>query len=418
MIRICTKVPTTNQSFEHHPHSFSDQILDLSMLAKEGYFNSTQHLSQGECFHSQTLNAFMDKGRDAWTEARSIITNLLDEKTATLRDSSLKDQVLCAQSDATMLLPAQIGDYTDFYSSRYHATNVGTMFRGKENALKENWLTIPIGYHGRASSVVVSGTDLHRPNGQIKKPDVPPVLGPSNRVDFEIEMGFFVGKGNTLGQPIRMDNARDHIFGLVVMNDWSARDIQFWEYVPLGPFGGKNFGTTISPWVVTLDALESFQLPNQEQDPKPLEYLTHSKDTDSKTSSSDGGLKCFDINLELSIKTKEMKEPSLISTSNAKYLYWNFEQQLVHHSITGCNMRAGDLCGSGTISGPDPKEYGSMLELSWNMQKPLTLSDGSKRCFLNDGDEVNIQGFCQGDGYRIGFGDCKGTVLPAVPLSK
>jgi len=304
-----------------------------------------------------------------------------------------------------MELPCSIGDYTDFYSSRYHATNVGIMFRGKDNALQPNWLHLPVGYHGRASSVVVSGTDIKRPNGQLAPDLKTPSWGPCKLMDFELEMACFVGAGNKLGEPITMANANDHIFGLTTMNDWSARDIQKWEYVPLGPFGAKNFGTTISPWIVTLEALEPFKVDNEEQkDPAPLPYLKEPEGSK---------LECYDIKLDVTVQSSEMKEPSVVSKSNAKYLYWNFKQQLVHHTVTGCNMRPGDLLGSGTISGPEEAEYGSMLELCWKGTKEIPMNDGSIRKFLRDGDEVNMVGYCQGDGYRIGFGDCKGRVLPA-----
>lgn len=305
-----------------------------------------------------------------------------------------------------MRMPCTIGDYTDFYSSRYHAYNVGVMFRGHENALQPNWTHLPVGYHGRASSVVVSGTPLHRPKGQLV-PNPPaeqvPSHGPCRLLDIELEMACFVGSGNEMGSTMSMDEAGDSIFGLTTMNDWSARDIQKWEYVPLGPFGAKNFGTTISPWIVTLEALEPFLIENQKQEPTPLPYMQETKPT---------GLQCYDISLQVLIKGDEMKEFEELALSNAKYLYWNFKQQLVHHTVSGCNMRPGDLLGSGTISGPEVHEFGSMLEQCWKGTRDITLPSGATRKFLKDGDEVNIKGFCQGDGYRIGFGDCKGKILP------
>lgn len=382
-------------------------VLDLNVLANAGLLTGT-HLGDGSTLKETTLNSFMSLGRPAWKELRAILTNLLSANTTTLRDNDeLKGQSLHEQEKVTMLLPARIGDYTDFYSSRYHAFNVGTMFRGKDNALQPNWTHLPVGYHGRASSVVVSGTPMIRPKGQLC-PDIkkaPPVHGTCKLMDFELEMAFLVGgQGNKLGEPITMDNAEDHIFGLVVMNDWSARDIQKWEYVPLGPFGGKNFGTTIGAWIVTLEALEPFKIPNQVQEPTPLPYLQEEKDTE---------LSAYDIKLQVTLKGDDMKETAVISNSNAKYLYWNFKQQLVHHSVTGCNMRTGDLLGSGTISGPKDTEYGSMLELCWKGTKPLQLADDVTRKFLKNNDEVNMVGYCQGDGYRIGFGDCKGKVVPA-----
>jgi fumarylacetoacetase len=304
-----------------------------------------------------------------------------------------------------MHLPADIGDYTDFYSSREHAFNVGTMFRGPENALMPNWVHLPVGYHGRASSVVVSGTPIRRPNGQTRPDlDKPPVFGPCKLLDIELEMAYFIGPGNTHGQPITTSEASNHIFGMVLMNDWSARDIQKWEYVPLGPFLAKNFGTTISPWVVTMDALKPFACPNPVQDPKPFDYLTH----DDNYS--------FDINLEVGLRAPSMDVPTVISRTNFKYMYWTMKQQLVHHTVTGCNLRPGDLMGSGTISGKSPDSYGSLLELCWKGTKTIPLANGETRKFLQDGDEVVLSGYCQGDGHRIGFGDCRGTILPALPL--
>lgn len=303
-----------------------------------------------------------------------------------------------------MELPVQIGDYTDFYSSREHATNVGTMFRGKDNALQPNWLHIPVGYHGRSSSVVVSGTDLHRPMGQTKADDADkPSFGPSRLVDFELEMGFFVSGGNDLGSTLCMKDAEEHIWGLALVNDWSARDIQKWEYVPLGPFLAKNFGTSISPWIVTPEALSPFRAEGPKQtDPEVLDYLKPERPDLT-----------YDINLEVLLKGEKMDEPHKICTSNFKYLYWSMAQQLVHHSITGCNMRTGDLLASGTISGPTENSYGSMLELSWRGSKPLKFPNGEERKFLQDGDSVILTGWAQGNGYRVGFGTCEGKVLPA-----
>jgi fumarylacetoacetase len=305
----------------------------------------------------------------------------------------------------TMVRPAVIGDYTDFYSSRDHATNVGTMFRGKENALMPNWLHLPVGYHGRASSVVVSGTPIRRPKGQTKADDAPaPSHTPCRLLDFELEMAFFVGPGNELGEPITMDKAEDHIFGVVVMNDWSARDIQKWEYVPLGPFGAKNFGTTISPWVVTMEALEPFRCQGEAQtEPPALPYLQQP------------GPQGYDIELEVGIQSKDAEEPFTVCKSNLKNLYWSMAQQLVHHSVTGCNMQPGDLLGSGTISGPTRDTFGSMLEISWRGTTPVDMPDGTQRKFILDGDTVTMRGVCQGDGYKIGFGPCDGTILPAHP---
>ncbi|BES94468.1 DUF1969 [Nesidiocoris tenuis] len=306
--------------------------------------------------------------------------------------------------DATMHLPAQIGDYTDFYSSMNHAYNVGCMFRDPDNALLPNWKHLPVGYHGRASSVVVSGTPVVRPNGQVcPEGATSPEFRPSSLMDFELEMAFFVGGPPTkLGQRIGINEADKHIFGMVIMNDWSARDIQKWEYVPLGPFLSKSFGTTISPWVVTMDALAPFIVANTPQDPEPLPYLRHSDPFN------------FDINLSVSITPEKSGVKSTVCRSNFKYMYWTQKQQLTHHTIAGCNVNPGDLMASGTISGPDESSYGSMLELCWKGTKPVPLKDGSTRKFLQDGDEVTIEGFCLGEGYRVGFGECRGKLLPAI----
>ncbi|CAG9766225.1 unnamed protein product [Ceutorhynchus assimilis] len=315
------------------------------------------------------------------------------------------DLAFILQSEAKMHLPATIGDYTDFYSSIHHATNVGIMFRDKNNALMPNWKYIPVGYHGRASSVVISGTPIHRPHGQTLVIDgAPPVFGTSKLMDFELEMAFFVGGSNKLGEPISAQNAHKHIFGFVVMNDWSARDIQKWEYVPLGPFTAKNLGTTISPWVVTTLALEPFIVDNFPQDPEPFPYLKHSDNFN------------FDISLQVDITPKDSPVSTTVCRSNFKYLYWTAKQQLAHHTITGCNVNPGDLMGSGTISGETSDSFGSLLELSWKGTKPLTLQDGTKRKFLQDGDTVTMKGVCEGDGYNVGFGSCVGQLLPAREL--
>uniref|UniRef100_A0A7N6AVN5 Fumarylacetoacetase n=1 Tax=Anabas testudineus TaxID=64144 RepID=A0A7N6AVN5_ANATE len=362
--------------------AIGDLILDLSVI--KSFFQGPVISKYQNVFDQPTLNAFMALGYEAWREARRTLQVLLSATESTLRDDvSLQSRAFVHQSTATMHLPADIGDYTDFYSSRDHATNVGIMFRGKENALMPNWLRLPVGYHGRASSVVVSGTPIRRPSGQMRpEATKPPVFGPSKQLDIELEMAFFVGGGNTLGEPIPISKAHEHIFGMTLMNDWSARDIQAWEYVPLGPFLGKNFGTTISPWVVPMEALLPFIEPNPIQDPEPLPYLQHH---DAYT---------FNINLF--------------------YMYWTMKQQLAHHTVNGCNVRPGDLLASGTISGPDPESFGSMLELSWRGSKSINLGQGQTRTFLEDGDEVTITGYCQGDGFRVGFGSCLGTILPAL----
>lgn len=300
-----------------------------------------------------------------------------------------------------MLLPVAIGDYTDFYSSKEHATNVGVMFRDPANALLPNWLWIPVGYHGRSSSVVVSGTDFHRPKGQIKpNEEEDPILAPSRQVDFELEMGFITFDGKPLGDSISMEESDDYIFGLCLFNDWSARDIQKWEYVPLGPFLGKNFVSTMSAWIVTLDALQPFRIESPLQSPAVLPYLLGS------------GSDAYDIHLNVAISTDANQE-TVVSQSNFKYMYWSMSQQLAHHTINGCNIRSGDLMGSGTISGPSEGSYGSMLELAWKGTKPITLVDGTQRRFIQDGDTVIMRGYCQKDAIRIGFGEVKAKLLPA-----
>jgi len=377
--------------------AIGNEVLDLSVLADRG-------LLSGTAFREPTLNAFMALGRPAWREARQSLTRLLRHDEPTLRDDSgLRDAAFHPMTGVEMLLPATIGDYTDFYSSREHATNVGTMFRGPDNALQENWLHLPVGYHGRTSSVVVSGTDVRRPKGQTKADDAEsPSYGPSRLMDFELEMGFFVGPGNALGEPIPIEEAAEHIFGMVLLNDWSARDIQKWEYVPLGPFLGKNFGTSISPWVVTMDALEPFRCSGPAQDdPEPLDYLKNSGDC------------AYDIPLEVLLQSEKMDTPETIATSNFKYLYWSICQQLAHHTVNGCNAQPGDLLGSGTISGPDKHERGSMLELSWRGTETVELSNGETRKFLADGDTVIMRGHCEANGVRIGFGEVSGKLLAA-----
>lgn len=383
--------------------AIGEMVLDLALLEERGFFTG-RNLGGKRVFNRPALNDFMALGRPAWREARQVIQHLLRDDNPALRDDAeLRPLALVPQKDVQMGLPAEIGDYTDFYSSRQHATNVGTMFRGQEKALQPNWLHMPVAYHGRASSVVVSGTDLRRPYGQTIAPGAEePLFEPSREMDFELEVGYFVGPGNELGRSIPIDEAADHIFGLVLVNDWSARDIQRWEYRPLGPFLAKNLATSISPWVVTLEALEPFRCPGPEQDPQPLPYL-HSP-----------GEGAFDIQLEVHLESQEMTEPAVISHSNYRYLYWNMAQQLAHHTITGCNMRPGDLLASGTISGPTPDSYGSLLELAWRGTRPITLPGGQQRAFLEDGDRVTLTGWCQGDGYWVGFGEVTGSILPAA----
>lgn len=379
-----------------------DYVIDLSLLEKKGYLKEFVPEDEGEVFSGNSLNKFMGLKKGVISDVRKRIQTLMRNDCDEMKnkDSFLK-KLLTPIEDCRMLLPVEIGDYTDFYSSKEHATNVGIMFRGKENALMPNWLHLPVAYHGRASSIVVSGTDVIRPKGQTKADDEEiPHFGPSKLLDFELEMGFFIGKGNELGKAVPVKKAQDHIFGFVLVNDWSARDIQKWEYVPLGPFLAKNFATSISPWIVTLEALEPFKIDRQKQDPKPLPYLRST------------GEWHYDINLEVSIRCAGTNDFVVISKSNFKHLYWDICQQLAHHTVTGCNLRTGDLLASGTISGPASDSFGSLLELTWKGTKPLNLASGETRRFLMDGDTLRITGWCQGKNYRIGFGEVTGKILP------
>ncbi|MBP0637148.1 MULTISPECIES: fumarylacetoacetase [unclassified Cupriavidus] len=379
--------------------AIGDQILDLAALDDAGLLPAA---AKGT-FAAATLNRFIALGKSTWGETRKRLTALLSGEDAALRDNAaLRDKALVPMSAAALHLPVDIPGYTDFYSSKEHATNVGRMFRDPDNALLPNWLEIPIGYNGRASSVVVSGTPLHRPNGQIKLPnEARPVFSACRKLDFELEMGFIVGKESALGEPVSTADAPAHMFGMVLLNDWSARDIQQWEYVPLGPFNSKGFGTSISPWVVTMDALEPFRRDNPEQSPQPLPYLQQQDKN------------AYDIALEVSLQPEGAPAPSTICRTNFKAMYWTMAQQLAHHTVSGCNVRVGDLMGSGTISGTTPDSYGSMLELTRNGAEPVTLADGSQRGFLQDGDSVIMTGYCQGEGYRVGFGTVAGKILPA-----
>lgn len=379
--------------------AIGDQVLDLDALDQAGLLPEA---ARGT-FAAASLNRFIALGQPVWSETRRRLTALLSGADAALRDNAaLRGQALVPMAAATLHLPVEIPGYTDFYSSKEHATNVGRMFRDPDNALLPNWLEIPIGYNGRASSVVVSGTPLHRPNGQIKLPnEARPVFSACRKLDFELEMGFIVGKPSALGEPVSTADAPAHMFGMVLLNDWSARDIQQWEYVPLGPFNSKGFGTSISPWVVTMEALEPFRRDNPVQSPEPLPYLQQQ------------GRNAYDIALEVALQPEGAAAPSTICRTNFKAMYWTMAQQLAHHTVSGCNVRVGDLMGSGTISGTTPDSYGSLLELTRNGAEPLTLADGSQRSFLQDGDDVIMTGYCQGDGYRVGFGTVSGKILPA-----
>ncbi|MCM4152150.1 fumarylacetoacetase [Arenibacter sp. N53] len=382
-----------------------DYAIDLGALHQLGYFKDIPLTD--DIFLQDTLNDFISDGKKTWRLVRNRISEIFDITNNVLKNNDdHKSIVLFTMDEIEMQLPVQIGDYTDFYSSKEHATNVGKMFRDPENALLPNWLHIPVGYHGRSSSIVPSGTAVRRPMGQTLPTGADqPIFGPSKLVDFELEMAFITTDANVLGEPIPVDEAENYIFGMVLFNDWSARDIQKWEYVPLGPFLAKNFASSISPWIVTLDALEPFRVGSPVQTPKPLPYLQQT------------GKKGFDINLEVSIKPEGGKATT-VTKSNFKYMYWTMAQQLAHHTINGCKVNSGDMMGSGTISGPTPDTYGSMLELTWRGEKPLTLEDGSTRKFIEDYDTVAITGYCQKDNVRIGFGEVSTKLLPVFQPKK
>ncbi len=374
-----------------------ESIVDLAVLDELSYFDELD-LPAG-IFRKRYLNDFMALGKEKTRAFRQLLMRLLGEDRKDVRSQAW--HFLHPIEKVELLLPVKVGDYTDFYSSIEHATNVGKMFRDPENALLPNWRHMPVGYHGRASSIVVSGTPVRRPRGQMMPAGADqPVFGPSRLLDFELEMGFVIGQGNEMGVAISTAEAEQHIFGLMLFNDWSARDIQKWEYVPLGPFLGKNFASSVSPWIVTLEALEPFRVEGPVQEPSVLPYLQFE------------GKRNYDIQLEVEI-VAESGASKVVSRSNFKYMYWNMCQQLAHHTINGCNMRVGDICASGTISGPDPGSYGSMLEITWRGTKPVQMPDGSERKFLQDGDTVVMRGFAEKDGLRIGFGEVSGKVLPA-----
>lgn len=379
--------------------AIGDGIIDLPILQEGGYLNDLG--LPLEIFVRPYLNDFLTLGREKIRAVRNRVSKLLSHDNDTL-PSSVRKKVLIAQASVQMLLPIRVANYTDFYSSEEHAINVGSIFRDPKNPLLPNWKHLPVGYHGRASSIVVSGTDIHRPKGQIKSPDkAGPEFSATRKLDFELELAFVTCGENRLGHSIAVDKAEDYIAGFVLYNDWSARDIQQWEYVPLGPFSGKNFASTISPWLVTLDALEPFRVSGPPQEPEVLPYL------------KSAGKKNFDIVLEVTLQPQGGEETVLCRT-NARYLYWNINQQLAHQAANGCNVQVGDLYASGTISGPSPGSFGSMLELSWNGEKPLNMPDGTQRTFLLDGDTVNMRAYAERDGVRIGFGNCKGKILPPL----
>jgi len=374
-------------------------VLDLWALAQECRID----VVEPGVFAQTSLNAFMALGPRVWTKTRARIGELLSAEHPELRDNDeLRKRALVPMADVQLHLPFAVAGYTDFYSSKEHATNVGVMFRGKDNALQPNWLHMPIGYNGRASTVVVSGTKVRRPRGQLKPPNVEaPSFGPCKRLDFELEIGVVIGQSSRMGEMLTEAQAEEMIFGFVLLNDWSARDIQQWEYVPLGPFQAKAFATSISPWIVTREALEPFRVQGPEQHPAPLPYLRQARSNN------------YDLELDVGLRAAEMNEVQTICRTNFKYMYWSSVQQLVHHASCGCAMNVGDLLGSGTISGPEKNQRGSLLEISWNGTEPLELRGGIKRSFLEDGDSLAMRGWCQGDGYRVGFGEVEGTILAA-----
>lgn len=375
--------------------AIGDEIIDLEKVAETGLFD---HLSiDADIWRDNTLNRFISLGKPITNAVRNLIQETLCDE-----DSPLKDAkgIFKPMSDVLLHMPVEVRDYTDFYSSIEHAMNLGIMFRGPENALMPNWRHLPVGYHGRASSIIVSGQDIHRPKGQMKPADADPVYGPTKRLDIELEVAFVIGKSTEIGDSVSTANAEDHIFGLCLFNDWSARDIQKWEYVPLGPFLGKNFASSISPWIVTLEALAPFRVAGPEQEPEVLDYLKYD------------GIRNFDINLEVDLIPHD-GEDNRISNSNFKYMYWNMSQQLAHHTVNGCNINIGDMMASGTISGKDQHSYGSLLEITKSGKEPLTLKDGQQRTFLEDGDSIVMKGYGEKGDVRVGFGEVRTKILPA-----
>lgn len=376
-------------------------VIDLSQIAEKGYFKD-EGIKNKSVFYQSSLNDFIALGKPTWQAVRDKISTIFNfENQEIWNTDDFRENLLHPADSVEMLMPVKVGDYTDFYSSIEHATNVGIMFRDPKNALLPNWKHIPVGYHGRASSVVVSGTNIHRPVGQTKQDDKDsPDFGPTRQLDFELETAFITGKSTKLGDRITVAEACDYIFGMVLFNDLSARDIQKWEYVPLGPFLSKNFGSVISPWVVTLDALEPFKVNGPQQEPEVLPYLKFS------------GASNYDITLDVYLGNENF-ELHQISHSNFKFMYWNMFQQLAHQTVTGCNIKVGDMYGSGTISGSVPSSFGSMLELTWKGTKPLEMPDGTKRKFVNDNDIIIMKGYAEKNGIRVGFGEARTKILPA-----
>ena len=389
---------STNEKNKRIGVAIGDHVIDLHACNSLDLF---KHLNiEGHVFKNSFLNNFIELGKEITSKVREIIQSELTNNNSLIKHNS---NCIIPIDSVEMHLPVNIGDYTDFYSSIEHASNIGSMFRDPSNPLLPNWKHLPVGYHGRASSIIVSGKNIHRPKGQIMPLDSEtPIFSSSNRVDFELEMGYIIGKNSSLGSSISTKNSEDYIFGKVLFNDWSARDIQKWEYVPLGPFLGKSFASSISPWVVTMEALDPFRVAGPIQEPNVLDYLKFD------------GLKNYDINLSVSITPEDSNIESIVCNSNFKYMYWNMNQQIAHHTVNGCNLNVGDMMASGTISGHTKDSYGSMLELSWGGKNPIELKDGSKRTFINDMDTVTMRGYCEKNNIRVGFGKVKSKILPST----
>ena len=380
--------------------AIGNYVINLAVLEEENLFD---RLLTERVFNQDTVNAFISQGKDVWSKVRKQIQFLLSNTQSPLKnDEQLQQRAIFNRQEITMHQPLKINDYTDFYASKHHAVNVGTIFRGPDNALMPNWTHLPIAYHGRASSIIASGTPVKRPSSQIKLPNENlPIFSPTRQFDYELEMGIVIGNHNRLGEPVSVNEAKDYLFGMVLLNDWSARDIQAFEYQPLGPFLAKNFSTSISPWIITFEALEPFKTPGIEREHEVLPYL------------QEGVFETYDIQLDILLKTEKLDRPEMIASSNYKYLYWSAEQMVAHHTVNGCALQVGDLFGTGTISGPSKSEYGSFLELTWRGKEPIQLSSGEQRVWLEDGDELIMKGFCEKDGIRIGFGEVTGVIEPA-----
>ena len=389
---------STNKNSKRVGIAIGNNIIDLLACNELDIFKDLN--INNNVFENNFLNDFINLGKNTTNKVREIIQQQLTDESSKIKMSSV---VIIPMNEAEMHLPVKVGDYTDFYSSIEHATNIGSMFRDPSNPLLPNWRHLPVGYHGRASSIIVSGIDIFRPKGQVMPLDsVKPVFTSSKRIDFELEMGYIIGKQSSLGSSITTDDADNYIFGKVLFNDWSARDIQKWEYVPLGPFLGKSFASSISPWVVTIEALDNFRVAGPIQNPEVLDYLKFN------------GLKNYDINLSVSILPEKTNIETIVCKSNFKYMYWNMSQQIAHHTINGCNLNVGDMMASGTISGKSKDSYGSMLELSWGGKKNIELNDGSSRTFIEDYDSVIMRGYCEKDNIRVGFGEVKSKLLPSI----